>query len=202
MLGVMPGRNPGRLPKRDPVKVIPLSRSFPRKRESRIAISNAEDEKAGSPLARGRAEDGDLPATLAALRDAFPGNVRLMANRLHGPGDHRRLALLDRIARHHGVPLLATNDVLYHAPERRPLQDVLTCIREHRTLATAGRLLDRQCRAPPEDAAEMARLFRDYPGGDRRDPSRCWSASTSRSTSSATSIPTSRPAMRRARRRR
>ena len=35
------------------------------------------------------------------------------------------------LARKAGVPLIAINDVLYHAPERRPLQDVLTCIREH-----------------------------------------------------------------------
>ena len=39
------------------------------------------------------------------------------------------------------VPLIAVNDVLYHVPERRALQDVVTCIREHRTLEEAGRLL-------------------------------------------------------------
>ena len=170
MLGVMPGGNPSRFRERDSVKVIPLSRSFPRKRESRVSILNAGGEKAGSPLARGRAEEmrqetrpGDLPATLAALHDAFPGNVRLMANRLYGPGDKRRLALLDRIARHHGVPLVATNDVLYHAPERRPLQDVVTCIREHRTIQNAGRLLAQNAERHLKDAAEMARLFRDFP---------------------------------------
>ena len=41
-----------------------------------------------------------------------------------------------------GVPLLATNDVLYHAPERRELQDVVTCIREGVTLNEAGRRLE------------------------------------------------------------
>ncbi len=40
--------------------------------------------------------------------------------------------------RRHGVPLIATNDVLYHHPERRPLQDVLTCIREKTTIEAAG----------------------------------------------------------------
>jgi error-prone DNA polymerase len=35
-----------------------------------------------------------------------------------------------RLAREHDLPLVAIGDVLYHAPERRPLQDVLTCIRE------------------------------------------------------------------------
>ena len=117
-----------------------------------------------------------------------------MANRLYGAGDKRRLALLDRIARRFGVPLLATNDVLYHEPDRRPLQDVLTCIREHgpRHCRPAPRS---QCRAPPQDAAEMARLFRDFPEAIA-ESARCSSGSTSPSTSFATSIPTSRPAMR------
>ena len=37
-----------------------------------------------------------------------------------------------------GTPLVATGDVLYHTPARRPLQDVLTCIREHCTIDEAG----------------------------------------------------------------
>ena len=41
---------------------------------------------------------------------------------------------LQRIAATAGVPLLATNEVLYHHPARRPLQDVLTCIREKTTI--------------------------------------------------------------------
>src|SRR5262249_46868527 len=61
----------------------------------------------------GARPDAALEATLAALRENFPGAVRLMANRLHSSGDHRRLALLARLARRVGVPLLATNDVLY-----------------------------------------------------------------------------------------
>ena len=51
----------------------------------------------------------------------------------HGD-DHRRLRQWQHVARAVGVPLLATNDVLYHCPERRELQDVVTCIREHVTL--------------------------------------------------------------------
>ena len=42
-----------------------------------------------------------------------------MASRLYGAGDRRRLALLAALGRRFGMPLLATNDVLYHAPERR-----------------------------------------------------------------------------------
>ena len=111
----------------------------------------------------GERPDAALELTLAALKDAFPATVRLMANRRHGAGDQRRLALLARLARRLGVPLLATNDVLYHVPERRPLQDVITCIREHVTLTTAGKRLEANAERHLKDAAEMARLFRDYP---------------------------------------
>ena len=61
------------------------------------------------------------------------------------------------------MPTVATGDVLYHAPERRVLQDVLTCIREGCRIDEAGfrreRSADRHLR-PPE---EMARLFRRFP---------------------------------------
>ena len=61
------------------------------------------------------------------------------------------------------VPLIAVNDVLYHAPERRPLQDVVTCIREHVTIDTAGRLLEANAERHLKAPQEMARLFRRAP---------------------------------------
>ena len=61
------------------------------------------------------------------------------------------------------VPLIAVNDVLYHAPERRPLQDVVTCIREHVTIDKAGRLLEANAERHLKRPQEMARLFRRAP---------------------------------------
>ncbi len=55
------------------------------------------------------------------------------------------------------------NDVLYHAPERRPLQDVMTCIREHVTIEAAGRLLEANAERHLKSPHEMARLFRRAP---------------------------------------
>ena len=111
----------------------------------------------------GRRPDAALDATLVALREAYPKSVRLMANFAYMGDDHRRLALLDLIARRHGVPLMATNDVLYHAPERRKLQDILTCIREKTTLAAAGYRLAANAERHLKPSEEMARLFRDFP---------------------------------------
>src|SRR6185437_12752435 len=62
-----------------------------------------------------------------------------------------------------GVPLLATNDVLYHIPERRLLQDVVTCIREHVTIFDAGRRLEPNAERHIKSPLEMARLFREHP---------------------------------------
>ena len=62
-----------------------------------------------------------------------------------------------------GLPLVATNDVLYHLPERRQLQDVLTCIREGCTIEEAGFRLAANAERHLKSPQEMARLFRLYP---------------------------------------
>ena len=92
----------------------------------------------------------------------FPGRAYLVAHHFYRGDDARRLARLATIAHDTGLKLLATGDVLYHAPERRPLQDVLTCIREHCTIATAGFRLAANAERHLKPAAEMARLFRGH----------------------------------------
>jgi error-prone DNA polymerase len=78
--------------------------------------------------------------------------------------DRRRLQQLAALALDADVPLIATNDVLYHAPERRALQDIVTCIREHKTLDEAGRLLEPNAELHLKPPEEMLTLFRDAPG--------------------------------------
>ena len=51
----------------------------------------------------------------------------------------------------------------YARPQQRQLLDVFTCIRNHRTLATAGRLLTRNAERYFKSPAEMTRLFSDLP---------------------------------------
>ena len=67
------------------------------------------------------------------------------------------------IARKLGLPLVATNGVCYAGPQQRELLDIFTCIRNHRTLANAGRLLARNSERYVKSPAEMARLFEDLP---------------------------------------
>lgn len=104
-----------------------------------------------------------LEEVLASLRDAFPKHVRLLASMPYGTLDQRRLGRLARLSGRYGAPLLATNDALYHHPDRRRLQDVITSIREHVTLAEAGKRLEANAERHLKPAAEMLRIFRSAP---------------------------------------
>src|SRR5437868_4358091 len=100
---------------------------------------------------------------LARLKNSRADGVWLAASLLYRGDDKRRLAQLHRLALAAKVPLLATNEVLYHHPARRPLQDVLTCIREKTTIDAIGRRLQANAERYLKPAREMARLFRDHP---------------------------------------
>lgn len=90
-------------------------------------------------------------------------NIWLAASFLYRGDDMRRLAKLQRVASTARVPLLATNEVLYHHPARRPLQDVLTCILEKTTIHAIGKKLQANAERHLKPGYEMARLFRDLP---------------------------------------
>ncbi len=118
----------------------------------------------GTPIKRqGVLPQSTLEQTLATLAEAFPGHVRLGATCLYQGEDRRRLAALSRLAARYEIPLVALGDVLYHAPERRRLQDVLSCVREKKTLDSAGKLLEANAERHMKNAAEMARLFAEHP---------------------------------------
>src|SRR6201996_8327867 len=100
---------------------------------------------------------------LDRLRGSRADGVWLAASLLYRGDDKRRLMRLGHVAAAARVPLLATNEVLYHDPARRPLQDVLTCIREKTTIETIGKRLEANAERHLKSAEEMARLFRDIP---------------------------------------
>ena len=100
---------------------------------------------------------------LDQLRHSRADGVWLVASLLYRGDDRRRLARLQRIAVTARIPLLASNEVLYHHPVRRPLQDVLTCIREKTTIERIGKKLEFNAERHLKPAAEMVRLFRDVP---------------------------------------
>jgi error-prone DNA polymerase len=105
----------------------------------------------------------DFAARLSLLKEALPSLRHIAAAHLYRGGDLARIERLDRLARGIGGTILATNDVHYHAPEKRPLQDVITCIREKTTIAKAGFLLNPNAERHLKSPQEMARLFERWP---------------------------------------
>jgi error-prone DNA polymerase len=100
---------------------------------------------------------------LAALAAVAPRRVHLGAPFLYRGNERRRLGELAELAAQTRAPLVATNDVLYHDPARRPLADVLTCIHEKCTIAEAGFRLEANAERHLKSGDEMARLFAQYP---------------------------------------
>ncbi|ASV85900.1 error-prone DNA polymerase [Ochrobactrum quorumnocens] len=105
----------------------------------------------------------EFSTRLAGIATAAPGCVWLALAMPHQGQDGRRAEQTARIAAETGVPLLATNDVLYHHPDRRALQDVLTATRHHTSVFAAGRLLEKNAERHLKPTHEMVRLFRNYP---------------------------------------
>jgi len=105
---------------------------------------------------------------LSELGRDFGDRAYLAGSHLYRGDDGKRLARLARLADASGVPLVATNDVLYHVASRRPLQDVVACIREGCTVAEAGLRLKAHAERHLKSPAEMARLFRRHPAAVAR----------------------------------
>ncbi|MEM8724354.1 MAG: error-prone DNA polymerase, partial [Pseudomonadota bacterium] len=140
------------------------------------------DHRAGTPLSSVEAEKvsgtpdqvrGDVdgkfeltapfPDLLPHLTSQHPTLRHLGASYLYRGDDIARIDRLDALARENDLNLLATNDVHYHAPERRPLQDVMTAIANKTTVAEAGHLLHANAERHLKSPQEMQRLFARWP---------------------------------------
>ncbi len=104
-----------------------------------------------------------FPEILPHLCRQLPTLKHIAASHLYTGGDIARISALDAFARENGLTILATNDVLYHAAHRRPLQDVMTAIRHRTTVAQAGHLLQPNAERHLKSPEEMARLFAPWP---------------------------------------
>ena len=130
-----------------------------------LALDEACAGLAGSVVAMiaPAAPDAATPRHLARLREAFGRDLHLAVQVLQRGDDAQRLAHHAALARAAGIKLLATNDVHHHDPARRPLQDVLTCIRAGRRIDEAGHLLFAHGERHLKPPAEMRRLFARHP---------------------------------------
>ncbi len=106
----------------------------------------------------------EFSATLQHLRDIFSDDRLSLAAACLYDGRHaERLNELAELAKSQSVPLVATNDVHYHVPQRQALQDIVTCIRSGCTIDRAGFALFANAERHLKGPGEMARLFFSHP---------------------------------------
>ncbi|HDP89641.1 MAG TPA: error-prone DNA polymerase [Thioalkalivibrio sp.] len=117
--------------------------------------------------------DDGLPGCLVLLAEAaeadeprldwaqarFGDRLYLVATRTLRQGERQALARLRRQASARGLPVIASNDVRLHTPERRPLADLLTAVRLNATLAEAGHALAANAERHLRPRERLARLF-------------------------------------------
>ena len=102
-------------------------------------------------------------AGLRRLTKALPSLKHIAVSYLYRGDDRARINQLDALARSHGLGIMATNDVHYHAPSQRPLQDIMTCILHKTTIHKAGYLLDANAERHLKSPARMCQLFDEWP---------------------------------------
>ncbi len=95
-------------------------------------------------------------------------NLYIGSQRYYLGNDAKYLHRIYELSAQLKLPMIATNDVHYHHPDRRELQDVMTCIREKCTIYTAGFKLHANAERYLKPAQEMERLFRQYPDAINR----------------------------------
>ena len=145
------------------------------RRAPRLAPARLPDHAAGLILLTGGRDGplaqlaeagrhGEAAALLGRYRAWFgPEAVYVELQQTLRQGDGARTRTLAALAREMAVPLVATNDVRYHAPERARLQQALAAARRNTTLDQALPFLHPNDHCYPKPPAAMARLFRDYP---------------------------------------
>ena len=147
-------------------RLITLGRRRSPKGECQLARADLYEHGEGQVFVllppAAQAPDDGFTVTLRDFASRFPGDCYLAAHHLYRGDDARRIETLANLAAACGVPLVATNDVRMHAPSRRALADVLTCIRGKCTIGTAGFRLAVNAERHLKSPAEMARLFRGH----------------------------------------
>jgi error-prone DNA polymerase len=123
-----------------------------------ILIVPTEDEMRRDGLSL---ETSDL--TAPPLRDIFSDRAFLATTRLFLPDDRIRETWAKRMSTAYGLSLVATGRPVFHHPSRKPLADVLQCIREGTTLDGAKNRLSPNAQPFLRSPAEMGRLFDDAP---------------------------------------
>jgi error-prone DNA polymerase len=130
--------------------------------EGLICLTGGEEGPLAQELAQGGVESGG--ECLEGLIRAFGRqNVYVELQRHSETAEEARNQAAIALARRLRLPLLATQGACYAVPEEREIADVFTCIRHHKTLESAGRLLSRNAERHLKPPEMMSRIFADLP---------------------------------------
>ena len=100
---------------------------------------------------------------LKEYKEAFAENLYIAVSKRYQGNDAKYLYRISQLSNEFNIPMVATNDVHYHIPERRQLQDIVTCVREKCTIYNAGYKLHPNAERYIKSPEEMQRLFTQYP---------------------------------------
>lgn len=107
--------------------------------------------------------DPEFKEALCDYKQALGNTLYIAATRSYTGNDSKKLFRIAQLSDQLHIPMVATNDVCYHNPQRRELQDILTCVREKCTIYNAGYRLNQNAERFLKPEKEMRRLFRLYP---------------------------------------
>lgn len=107
--------------------------------------------------------DADFKKAAKEYRRYFRSALYMAACWSYRGDDGKRLYRIAQLCEELHIGMVATNDVYYHHPERRELQDIVTCVREKCTIHNAGFRLYQNAERYLKPIAEIQRLFRRYP---------------------------------------
>jgi error-prone DNA polymerase len=107
--------------------------------------------------------DSDFRLAIQEYRNVFGNALSIATSRMYNGDDSKHIHRIFQLSTQLHIPIVATNDVHYHTPQRRELQDIVTCVREKCTIYNAGFRLHPNAERYLKPMEEMYRLFRQYP---------------------------------------
>ncbi|MFA9476950.1 error-prone DNA polymerase [Phycisphaerales bacterium AB-hyl4] len=152
-------------------RLLTLGKRRAPKGECHLSLHDLLDHHAGllAVLVPPKVIDEHMVAVTRGLKQTFDRDRLSIAAAIgYHQHDADRLRQIATLCEHVGVPMVTSNDVLYHTPQRQPLQDVLTCIREGCTIEQAGLRLEPNAERHLKPPQELARLFAEHPHAIRR----------------------------------
>src|ERR1700727_1217059 len=127
-----------------------------------VCLTGGDEGPLAYALAQGGIESGQK--YVQELIKVFGhGNVYVELQRHLSRAEELRNQAAIEIAGNLKLPIVATNGVSHAVPDQREVQDLFSCIRNHHTLTTAGRLLARNSERHLKSPEEMSHLFADIP---------------------------------------